>query len=150
MPAVASDLRVLRDPASGGLAASLNEIAAVSGCGVVVQGRAVPVPPPVAGARAMPGPDPMYAADEGKLVAFVPREHADAVPAVCGARRCATRTVRMARRCQRPAVRSRIAVTSRRTSSRASAGSDPRSVRSRFWSTCSTPVWHGVVSLITS
>ncbi len=81
MPSVTSDLRVLRDPAHGGLAASLNESAPASGCGVVVQERAVPVPPPVAGARAMPGPDPMYVADEGKLVAFVPREHADAVPA---------------------------------------------------------------------
>ncbi|WTD22354.1 hydrogenase expression/formation protein HypE [Streptomyces hirsutus] len=79
MLSVTSDLRVLRDPTRGGLAASLNEIAAASGCGVVVQERAVPVPPPVAGACAMLGLDPMYVANEGKLVAFVPREHADAV-----------------------------------------------------------------------
>jgi hydrogenase expression/formation protein HypE len=79
MLAVTPDLRVLRDPTRGGLAASLNEIAVASGCGVVVQERAVPVPPPVAGACAMLGLDPMYVANEGKLVAFVPREHADAV-----------------------------------------------------------------------
>ncbi|MGW0191113.1 hydrogenase expression/formation protein HypE [Streptomyces sp. NPDC003362] len=79
MLAVTPELRVLRDPTRGGLAASLNEIAAASGCGVVVQERAVPVPAPVAGACAMLGLDPMYVANEGKLVAFVPREHADAV-----------------------------------------------------------------------
>ncbi|MGX1134741.1 hydrogenase expression/formation protein HypE [Streptomyces glaucescens] len=79
MLAVTPELRVLRDPTRGGLAASLNEIAAASGCGIVVQERAVPVPPPVAGACAMLGLDPMYVANEGKLVAFVPREHADAV-----------------------------------------------------------------------
>lgn len=61
------------------------------------------------------------------------------LPAACGARRR-----------QRPPVRSRIAVTSRRTSSRASAGSAPRSVRPRLSSTCSAPPWQGVVSLITS
>ncbi|MBX9392068.1 hydrogenase expression/formation protein HypE [Streptomyces sp. TRM72054] len=79
MLAVTPDLHVLRDPTRGGLAASLNEIAAAAGCGVVVQERAVPVPPPVASACAMLGLDPMYVANEGKLIAFVPREHADAV-----------------------------------------------------------------------
>ncbi|CAL9375780.1 Carbamoyl dehydratase HypE [Streptomyces sp. enrichment culture] len=79
MLAVTPELRVLRDPTRGGLAASLNEIAAASGCGIVVQERAVPVPAPVAGACAMLGLDPMYVANEGKLVAFVPREHAEAV-----------------------------------------------------------------------
>ncbi|MFC5901967.1 hydrogenase expression/formation protein HypE [Streptomyces zhihengii] len=79
MLAVTPDLHVLRDPTRGGLAAALNEIAAASGTGVVVQERAVPVPAPVAGACAVLGLDPMYVANEGKLVAFVPREHADAV-----------------------------------------------------------------------
>jgi hydrogenase expression/formation protein HypE len=73
------DLHALRDPTRGGLAASLNEIAVASGCGIVVRERAVPVPPPVSGACAMLGLDPMYVANEGKLVAFAPREHADAV-----------------------------------------------------------------------
>ncbi|MEU6985328.1 hydrogenase expression/formation protein HypE [Streptomyces sp. NPDC046324] len=79
MLAVTPELHVLRDPTRGGLAASLNEIAAASGTGVVVQERAVPVPAPVASACAVLGLDPMYVANEGKLVAFVPREHADAV-----------------------------------------------------------------------
>lgn len=79
MLAVTQDLHVLRDPTRGGLAAALNEIAAASGTGVVVEERAVPVPPPVANACAVLGLDPMYVANEGKLVAFVPREHADAV-----------------------------------------------------------------------
>lgn len=79
MLAVTPDLHVLRDPTRGGLAASLNEIAQASGTGVVIQERDVPVPPAVANACAILGLDPMYIANEGKLVAFVPREHADAV-----------------------------------------------------------------------
>ncbi|MGW3954715.1 hydrogenase expression/formation protein HypE [Streptomyces sp. NPDC004752] len=79
MLAVTPDLHVLRDPTRGGLAASLNEIASASGTGVVIAERDVPVPPAVAGACAVLGLDPFYVANEGKLVAFVPREHADAV-----------------------------------------------------------------------
>ncbi|TPQ17077.1 hydrogenase expression/formation protein HypE [Streptomyces sporangiiformans] len=79
MLAVTPDLHVLRDPTRGGLAASLNEIASASGTGIVVQERAVPVPPPVANACAVLGLDPMYVANEGKLVAFVPRAHAEQV-----------------------------------------------------------------------
>ncbi|WP_127358300.1 hydrogenase expression/formation protein HypE [Actinacidiphila soli] len=79
MLAVTPDLHVLRDPTRGGLAAALNEIAAASGTGVVIQERIVPVPPTVSNACAILGLDPMYVANEGKLVAFVPREHADAV-----------------------------------------------------------------------
>lgn len=76
---VAPDLHVLRDPTRGGLAASLNEIAAASGTGVVIHEGRVPVPAAVANACAILGLDPLYVANEGKLVAFVPREHADAV-----------------------------------------------------------------------
>jgi len=79
MLAVTPDLHVLRDPTRGGLAAALNEIASAAGVGVVIQERSVPVPPAVASACAVLGLDPMYVANEGKFVAFVPREHADAV-----------------------------------------------------------------------
>ncbi|QMU69634.1 hydrogenase expression/formation protein HypE [Streptacidiphilus sp. P02-A3a] len=79
MLAVTPDLHVLRDPTRGGLAAALNEIAAAARTGVVIQERDLPVPPPVANACAILGLDPMYVANEGKLVAFVPREHAEAV-----------------------------------------------------------------------
>ncbi|KPC60340.1 hydrogenase expression/formation protein HypE [Streptomyces chattanoogensis] len=79
MLAVTPDLHALRDPTRGGLAAALNEIATASGTGIALQERAVPVPPTVANACAVLGLDPMYVANEGKLVAFVPRQHADAV-----------------------------------------------------------------------
>jgi hydrogenase expression/formation protein HypE len=79
MLAVTPDLHVLRDPTRGGLAAALNEIATASGTGVVLRERDVPVPEAVANACAILGLDPMYIANEGKLVAFVPREDADAV-----------------------------------------------------------------------
>ncbi|MFJ5214218.1 hydrogenase expression/formation protein HypE [Streptomyces sp. NPDC088354] len=91
MLAVTTDLHVLRDPTRGGLAAALNEIAAASGVGVVVEERAVPVPSPVANACAVLGLDPWYAANEGKLVAFVPRAHADAVLAALRAHPLGTR-----------------------------------------------------------
>ncbi|MFE7775042.1 hydrogenase expression/formation protein HypE [Streptomyces sp. NPDC057445] len=91
MLSVTDDLHVLRDPTRGGLAASLNEIAAASGTGVVVNERAVPVPPAVANACAVLGLDPMYVANEGKLVAFVPREHAEAVLAAMRAHPLGTR-----------------------------------------------------------
>ncbi len=76
---VTTDVHVLRDPTRGGLAAALNEIAAASGVGVVLQERAVPVPPAVANACAVLGLDPMYVANEGRLVAFVPRAVAEEV-----------------------------------------------------------------------
>jgi hydrogenase expression/formation protein HypE len=76
---VTPDLHVLRDPTRGGLAAALGEIASAAGVGVALRDRDIPVPPEVASACAVLGLDPMYVANEGKLVAFVPREEADAV-----------------------------------------------------------------------
>jgi hydrogenase expression/formation protein HypE len=61
------------------LATSLNEIAAASGVGVRLVEKAIPVPAEVGNACSMLGLDPLYVANEGKLVAFVPREHSDAV-----------------------------------------------------------------------
>jgi hydrogenase expression/formation protein HypE len=79
MLGVTRDLRALRDPTRGGLATSLNEIARASGVGIEIVERSVPVPPDVGNACALLGLDPLYVANEGKLVAFVPREHAEAV-----------------------------------------------------------------------
>lgn len=73
------DVHVLRDPTRGGLAASLNEIAAASGVGVEVDERSVPVPEAVANACGFLGLDPWYVANEGKLVAFVAPDDADDV-----------------------------------------------------------------------
>jgi hydrogenase expression/formation protein HypE len=79
MLAVTRDLHVLRDPTRGGLAASLNEIATASGVGVTLDERALPIPDVVADACSMLGLDPLQVANEGKLVAFVAPEDADAV-----------------------------------------------------------------------
>jgi hydrogenase expression/formation protein HypE len=79
MLAAAIDIHVLRDPTRGGLATALNEIARASGVGVELVERSIPVPAEVSSACALLGLDPLYVANEGKLVAFVPREHGDAV-----------------------------------------------------------------------
>ncbi|MGV9253165.1 hydrogenase expression/formation protein HypE [Streptomyces sp. NPDC003697] len=79
MLAVTPNVHVLRDPTRGGLAASLNEIARASGTGVRLSERALPVPEAVANACGFLGIDPLYVANEGRLVAFVPRARADAV-----------------------------------------------------------------------
>ncbi|MCL1593278.1 MAG: hydrogenase expression/formation protein HypE [Actinomycetia bacterium] len=71
------DVHALRDPTRGGLAATLNELAASSGTGIVIDQDAVPVRRVVAAACEILGLDPMYVANEGKLVAFVPEEHAE-------------------------------------------------------------------------
>jgi hydrogenase expression/formation protein HypE len=76
---VTKDLHVLRDPTRGGLATSLNEIARSAGTGVRLSESSIPVPPDVAGACSLLGLDPLYVANEGKLVAFVPRESAEQV-----------------------------------------------------------------------
>lgn len=74
---VGSDVHALRDPTRGGLASSLNEIASASGVGIVLEEGAIPVPDAVAGACEMLGFDPLYVANEGVLVAFVPGARAD-------------------------------------------------------------------------
>jgi hydrogenase expression/formation protein HypE len=72
------EVRCLRDPTRGGLAAVLNEIAAASGVGIRIREDDLPVRPEVAGACELLGLDPLYVANEGKLVAVVPPEGADA------------------------------------------------------------------------
>jgi hydrogenase expression/formation protein HypE len=76
---VTSDIHVLRDPTRGGLASALNEIARASNVGIEIQERDVPVRPAVQAACEMLGLDPLYVANEGKLVAFLPPDRADAV-----------------------------------------------------------------------
>jgi hydrogenase expression/formation protein HypE len=79
MLATGADVHVLRDPTRGGLSASLNEIARASGVGIEIVERDVPVPAEVRDACGLLGLDPLQVANEGKLVAFVPGEQADAV-----------------------------------------------------------------------
>ena len=72
-----TDVHMLRDPTRGGVAATLNEIARSSRTGVAIEERAVPVPDAVRAACGFLGLDPLYVANEGKLVAFVAAEHAE-------------------------------------------------------------------------
>jgi hydrogenase expression/formation protein HypE len=74
-------LRVMRDPTRGGLAATLNELAQQSNVGFRIDEDALPVKPEVAAACELLGLDPLYVANEGKLVAIVAPEAADAVVA---------------------------------------------------------------------
>ncbi|GGK76948.1 hydrogenase expression/formation protein HypE [Mangrovihabitans endophyticus] len=97
MLATGADVHVLRDPTRGGVAASLNEIARAAGVGVELGERDLPVPPAVADACSLLGLDPLQVANEGKLLAFVPPDSADAVldamrahPLGAGARRIGT------------------------------------------------------------
>ncbi len=69
-------VHALRDPTRGGLAATLHEIAGSSQVGVEIAESALPVPPEVRAACGFLGLDPMYVANEGKLVAFVAPEDA--------------------------------------------------------------------------
>jgi hydrogenase expression/formation protein HypE len=74
-----ADVHVLRDPTRGGLAASLNEIANAADVGVLLDERVIPVDRTVVAACELLGMDPMYVANEGKVVAFVPAADADQV-----------------------------------------------------------------------
>ena len=78
LDSVGPSLRCLRDATRGGLASVVNELARSSGVGVVVRERHVPVAPAVVGACEILGIDPMYVANEGRLVAFVAPDAADA------------------------------------------------------------------------
>ena len=70
-------LRCMRDATRGGVASVLNELARASRVAMLVREASVPVHPAVAGACELLGIDPMYVANEGKLVAFVAPDAAD-------------------------------------------------------------------------
>lgn len=74
-----SHLHVLRDPTRGGLATTLNEIAQQSQVNILIHETAIPVQPAVQTACEMLGFDPLYIANEGKLVAIAARQDADAL-----------------------------------------------------------------------
>jgi hydrogenase expression/formation protein HypE len=69
----------MRDPTRGGLSSTLNEIAEQSRVGIELEEEKIPVREDVKGACEMLGLDPMYVANEGKLVAVVAPEAADAL-----------------------------------------------------------------------
>jgi hydrogenase expression/formation protein HypE len=70
MLATGADIRCLRDPTRGGLAATLNEIAGQSSVGMMLHEKAIPVKPVVAAACELLGLDPLNVANEGKLIAI--------------------------------------------------------------------------------
>jgi hydrogenase expression/formation protein HypE len=77
LDAAGADLHCMRDATRGGVASALNELARASGVAALVREADVPVAPAVAGASELLGIDPMYVANEGKLVAFVAPRAAD-------------------------------------------------------------------------
>ncbi|TFH37945.1 MAG: hydrogenase expression/formation protein HypE [Anaerolineales bacterium] len=79
MFAACPEVHVLRDPTRGGLATTLNEIAHQSGVGIFIDEDRLPVKPEVQAACEMLGFDPLYVANEGKLVALVSRDCAESV-----------------------------------------------------------------------
>ena len=73
-------IRAMRDPTRGGVSSALNELAAASGLGVTLVEKAIPVRPEVRGACELLGLDPLYVANEGKLLAVCPPEDCRPAP----------------------------------------------------------------------
>jgi hydrogenase expression/formation protein HypE len=93
--ATGADVRCLRDPTRGGLATTLNEIARQSAVGMMLEEPAIPVNPEVAAACEFLGLDPLYVANEGKLVAIVAADDADRVLAAMRAHPQGARAARI-------------------------------------------------------
>jgi len=79
MLSVCSSIHVLRDPTRGGVGTALNEIAGQSNVGINIYEDKIQVNSEVAGVCELLGFDPLYVANEGKLIAFVPDEHVNKV-----------------------------------------------------------------------
>jgi len=79
MLAVTKEIHCLRDATRGGLAAALNELSGSSQVGIEIEETLIPVRPEVHSACEMLGLDPMYTANEGKLVAIVPEEKGETI-----------------------------------------------------------------------
>lgn len=76
---VSRNIHVLRDPTRGGVATALNEVANQSSVGILLEESSLPVRPEVNAACEMLGLDPLYVANEGKVIAIVAPEDAEAV-----------------------------------------------------------------------
>jgi hydrogenase expression/formation protein HypE len=79
MLAVSREIRCMRDPTRGGVSSTLNEIAQQSRVGIELEERTLPIHEQVRGACELLGLDPLYVANEGKLIAIVAPEVAQAV-----------------------------------------------------------------------
>jgi hydrogenase expression/formation protein HypE len=97
-----TSLRCMRDATRGGVASVLNELARSSGVGMIVREADVPVAAAVKGAAELLGIDPMYIANEGKLVAFVAADAAeDALQALSAVPGCEQATI-IGEACEEP------------------------------------------------
>ncbi len=76
------DIHVLRDPTRGGLATTLNEIAGQSGIQCLIREETVPISPVVAAGCSFLGLDPLYLANEGKLICILPGQYVEHALAV--------------------------------------------------------------------
>ncbi|MBC8174921.1 MAG: hydrogenase expression/formation protein HypE [Candidatus Marinimicrobia bacterium] len=79
---VTKGIQAMRDPTRGGVAATLNEFARSSKIGIQIDGDQIPVKPEVHGACEVLGIDPLYVANEGKLIAVVPDNRAEEILSV--------------------------------------------------------------------
>jgi hydrogenase expression/formation protein HypE len=77
MLAACPGIRCMRDPTRGGVSSALNELATASRVGIELREVAIPIRPEVRAACEMLGLDPLYVANEGKLMAVVPPDDAD-------------------------------------------------------------------------
>ena len=82
MLTASKNIHVLRDPTRGGVATALNEISRQSGVGIILEEDSLPILPAVAAACEMLGFDPLYIANEGKLLAIISQEDVENVLAV--------------------------------------------------------------------
>lgn len=76
------EIHCLRDLTRGGLVSALNEIAETAPCGIAIEERAIPVLEEVQGACEILGLDPLYVANEGRFIAFVPPKDAERALAI--------------------------------------------------------------------
>ncbi len=95
MLATGADFRCLRDPTRGGLATTLNEISRQSGVGMMLDEAKIPVKPAVAAACEFLGLDPLYVANEGKLVVILAAVDAERVLAAMRAHPLGREAVRI-------------------------------------------------------
>ncbi len=73
------DVHVMRDPTRGGLSSALNEISEISKCGIEITEDKIPLREEVKGACELLGFDPLYVANEGKILVFVPEKDSEKV-----------------------------------------------------------------------
>jgi hydrogenase expression/formation protein HypE len=89
------EVHCLRDLTRGGLASALNEIASKAALAIAVEEARIPVQSEVRGACEMLGLDPLYVANEGRLVAFVPEEQAEKALGIMRRHECSAGAARI-------------------------------------------------------